>query len=86
MIIQSINPICISEDLKLQRNLDNYQLLRSGTEAAGSHGMRSEAGQSQAQKGGSVADRRDFIITKVNYIDFFYHSSFCLYISNYLSI
>ena len=44
------------EDLKLQRSVGNYLLLKS------------DCNPSEPNKGGSIGDRRDFIITKVTFL------------------
>ena len=49
-------PFLFSEELKLQRNLENYALLSKG-------GTQARSSQQQSQQ--NFNDRRDFTITKV---------------------
>ena len=50
-------PFLFSEELKLQRNLENYALLSKG-------GAQARSSQQQSQQ--NFNDRRDFTITKVH--------------------
>ena len=58
-----------SEELRLQRNIDNYSLLRPSSNKSSSKGNSpKDAGKSQSSKDGDATfiDRTEFLITKVS--------------------
>ena len=61
--------IFFSEELRLQRNIDNYSLLRPSSNKSSSKGNSpKDAGKSQSSKDGDATfiDRTEFLITKVS--------------------
>ena len=57
------------EELRLQRNIDNYSLLRPSSNKSSSKGNSpKDAGKSQSSKDGDATfiDRTEFLITKVS--------------------